>query len=211
MTAADQDHWQRRYRDRPLASLSWTEESPILSLALIAEAKPAPDAPIVDVGGGASTLAADLVDAGHTDVTVIDISAEALAAARRPIGEDAKVGWLVADVRTVDLVRRFDLWHDRAVFHFMVEQADIDAYLRTLGAALVPGGDLVIATFSPDGPSECSGLPVRRYDAAELGATLGAEYDLVSSRHHTHQTPAGNSQAFIYAHFRRHAGPDSLR
>jgi SAM-dependent methyltransferase len=162
------------------------------------------DAAIVDVGGGASRLAAELRRRGHTDVTVLDLSVQALEIARADLGEAAGgVTWVEGDVRSHDFGRRFDLWHDRAAFHFMVEPPDRDAYLATLDRTLRPGGHLILATFGPQGPTQCSGLPVYRYDAATLSETLGADYELVSSRLVEHRTPAGRKQQFLYAHLER--------
>jgi SAM-dependent methyltransferase len=157
------------------------------------------------VGGGASRLAAELVRRGHRDVTVLDVSARALELAKADLGEAAgEVSWVEADVRSHDFGRRFDLWHDRAAFHFMVEPADRDAYLATLERTLRPGGHLILATFGPQGPTTCSGLPVSRYDAATLSDTLGAGYELLSSRLVEHRTPSGSRQQFLYAHLERH-------
>lgn len=173
-------------------------------MALIDEAGLSPDAAILDVGGGMSKLASELLRRGYDDVTVADISGEALRRAKADLGKAAnRVSWVEADVRSHDFGRRFDLWHDRAVFHFMVEPADRQGYLASLDRSLNPGCDLILATFGPEGPTECSGLPVRRYDAESLQATLGANFELISSRLIEHRTPAGRAQQFLYAHLRR--------
>jgi SAM-dependent methyltransferase len=196
-------HWQRRYSENPTDSLSWTEDLPRTSLELIEEAALPGEAAIVDIGGGASRLAGELIQRGYGDLTVADISAKAMEQARADLGEDAaRVRWVEADVRSHDFGRHFDLWHDRAVFHFMVEEADREAYLAVLDRSLKPGGHLILATFGPHGPTECSGLPVRRYDATDL-ADLLSDYDLLSCRQQDHRTPSGNLQQFIYAHLRR--------
>jgi SAM-dependent methyltransferase len=197
-------HWQRVYAERGPDEMSWTEAVPEVSLALIEEADLPREAAILDVGGGASHLARELLRAGYTDLTVADISPGALEQAAAEIGADAeRVAWVEADVRGHDFGRRFDLWHDRAVFHFMVEPEDRAAYLATLERALRPGGHLVVATFGPEGPTECSGLPVRRYDAAALSDALGPHYEPISSRLVAHRTPSGREQQFHYAHMRR--------
>jgi SAM-dependent methyltransferase len=199
-------HWQRTYAKRGVEELSWTEPVPTTSLALIGEADLPSDAAIIDIGGGASRLAAELLGRGHSDVTVADISAQALDRARADLGDAAgRVTWVEADVRDHDFGRRFDLWHDRAVFHFMVDAADRDAYLSTLNRTLRPDGHLILATFGPDGPAECSGLPVDRYDAEEIACLLGDGHELLSSKLVEHRTPSGESQQFMYAHFRRRA------
>jgi len=157
----------------------------------------APDAPIIDVGAGASHLARELLARGHTDITVADISARALDRARDGFADADRVEWVVADVRDHDFGRRFALWHDRAVFHFMVTQEDREAYLATLRRSLAPRGRVVIATFGPEGPTECSGLPVSRYGGDDLAETLG--YQLASSHLEDHHTPRGATQQFLYA------------
>jgi len=151
-----------------------------------------------------SRFAVELLRRGYDNVTVADISAEALTQARANLGEVvSRVSWVEADVRNHDFGRRFDLWHDRALFHFMVEQDDREGYFSTLDRALHPGGHLILATFGPEGPTECSGLPVRRYDADSISATLGNKFALISSRTTEHRTPSGRSQQFLYAHLRR--------
>ncbi|MEZ5073515.1 MAG: class I SAM-dependent methyltransferase [Solirubrobacterales bacterium] len=197
-------HWMRVYSAREPAELSWFEAVPAVSLRMIKAADLRRDAAIIDVGGGASRLAGELVDRGYVDVTVADVSPPALAAARAELGERAgAVDWVGADVRSHDFGRAFDLWHDRATLHFMVDDGDRRAYLATLRASLRPGGFLVIATFGPEGPSECSGLPVRRYGPEELTAALGAEFELLMSELTAHRTPRGSEQQFHYALLRR--------
>lgn len=198
------DHWQRVYADRDIGTLSWTELAPANSVQLIREAALPLDAAVVEVGGGASPLAAALVGAGFSDITVADLSAQALEQARAASGEaGAVVEWIVADVRDHDFGRRFALWHDRAVFHFMVDPPDRNAYLAVLRRSLQAGGHLIPATFGPQGPTECSGLPVCRYDAEALSGALGGDFELVSALLVDHQTPSGKPQQFLYAHFRR--------
>jgi len=203
-------HWRGVYRDRGPAELSWTEAAPHLSLELIEEAALPRDAAIVDVGGGASGLAAELLRRGHTDVTVVDIAPEALERARADIGPAAEgATWIEADIRAHDFGRRFDLWHDRALFHFMVDDADRDAYLATLDSSLRPGAHLILATFGPAAPTRCSGLPVRRYDTEAISEALGPDFEPLSSRLTEHRTPSGKSQQFQYAHLRRRSARDT--
>jgi SAM-dependent methyltransferase len=199
-----QRHWERVYRERVPEELGWYEPSPQRSLALIDEAGLTRDAAILDVGGGASGLAGKLLEAGFRDITVVDLSAAALEKARTELGERAaRINWVVADAREYDFGRQFDLWHDRALFHFMVEAPDRDGYLTALKRSLRPGGHLVIATFGPEGPTQCSGLPVSRYGIEELSAGLESEFEPVSSELHLHRTPSGREQQFLSAHFRR--------
>lgn len=196
-------HWQRIFTDREPEEVSWFEEMPKTSIELIEEAAPPLDAGILDVGGGTSRLAGQLVTAGYTDVTVADISNTALQRARAELGAEANtVKWIEADVRDHDFGRTFDLWHDRAVFHFMVQTADRDRYLAVLRRTLRPGGHLILATFGPGGPTQCSGLPVARYTPDELVPTVGQEFLPVSFRTVQHHTSAGRSQEFLYAHLR---------
>jgi SAM-dependent methyltransferase len=197
-------HWERVYVERDSREVSWYEDVPALSLALIEEAGIAPAAAVLDVGGGTSKLAGMLLAAGYTDLTVADISPAALARTRADLGETAQqITWVKADVRSHDFARVFDLWHDRAVLHFMVKDADRDAYLSVLRRTLGPVGHLILATFGPDGPTRCSGLPVLRYAADDLGEILGTEFELISTLSHSHQTPGRRAQEFTYTHFRR--------
>jgi len=167
-------YWERVYREREPQEASWYEEVPKTCLALIKGAAVPLDAAIVDVGGGTSKLAGLLVAAGYADVTVADISGAALERARVELGAAAdQVTWIEADVRSHDFARVFDRWHDRAVFHSMVEPGDRDAYLAAVRRTLAPGGHAVLATFGPGGPTECSGLPVARYGPDELMDILG--------------------------------------
>lgn len=196
--------WQGIYSQRAPEQVSWYERVPATSLALIEDTSLPFDAAIIDVGGGTSTLAGELIARGYTDVTVTDISVAALKRAREGAGEAAAaITWIVGDIRTHDFGRRYDLWHDRAVFHFMVEQNDRERYVAVLHRTVRGGGHVVIATFGPDGPSECSGLPVQRYGPQELSGALGADFELVSSHLELHHTPSGASQQFLYAHLRR--------
>ncbi len=197
-------HWQQVYRGRTPEAASWYQAEPALSLALIAAAGVTPDAGIIDVGGGASTLVDHLLDGGFRDLAVLDVAEASLAAARARLGDRAdQVTWIAADVTAWSPDRQWDLWHDRAVFHFLVDAADRRAYRAALGRALAPGGHVVIATFAPDGPERCSGLPVVRYDEARLGAELGAGFRFVESRRERHHTPGGAAQEFLFQRYRR--------
>jgi SAM-dependent methyltransferase len=211
--SSDRTHWENTYASRTPEKVSWYEPLPQRSVELIQAAKLGHEASILDVGGGASSLAAQLLGMGYTDLTVADISPVALAHARAELGSAAAhVRWIEADIRTHDFDRRYDLWHDRAVFHFMVSPADREGYLNVLRRALRPGGHLVIATFGPQGPTQCSGLPVERYSAEEILRVLGDDFELASSNLATHNTPSGASQQFLYAHLQRRAmGPPVSR
>jgi SAM-dependent methyltransferase len=199
-------HWQQVFEEHAPDQVSWFEATPERSLALIGATGLPKDAGIVDVGGGASALAGELLRAGYTDITVVDLSAAALEQAREDVGDQAMdIDWVTADIRQHNLGRQFDLWHDRAVFHFMVEPSDREAYLGALGRALRPGGSLILATFGPEGPTQCSGLPVRRYGPDDLSVWLGAEFEREDDELVVHETPSGNQQQFLYARFHRKA------
>ena len=199
MTDELRDHWQKVYATKAPTEVSWYQPVPERSLALIRDTGVPPDAPLLDVGAGASTLVDQLLAAGYTDLTVLDISGTALATAQARLGAAAaRVRWVEADITRFTPERRYALWHDRAVFHFLVEPDRRQRYLDTLGAALALGGHLILATFGPQGPTRCSGLPVQRYSAAELDALLAPRYRLVRSEIEDHRTPAGQPQQFLY-------------
>jgi SAM-dependent methyltransferase len=201
---SDRAHWEGRYSTKAPETVSWYEPHPQHSLDLVQATGLGHEARILDVGGGASSLAARLLDIGYTDLTVADISPAALVHARAKLGSDAeRIVWVEADVRSHEFGRSYDLWHDRAVFHFMVSTADRESYLNVLRHTLRPGGHLIIATFGPKGPTECSGLPVQRYAVEDLVGVLGVDFTLASSNLATHHTPSGVSQQFLYAHLLR--------
>jgi SAM-dependent methyltransferase len=202
--SVERAHWEQTYADKGPDRVSWHQLMPRRSLELIQAAALEKTAPIIDVGGGASSLAGELIRRGYTDLTVADISAGALEYAKAALGTDAgRIEWVEADVRGHDFGRTFELWHDRAVFHFMVSPGDRRRYLATLRRALAPDGHLVLSTFGPNGPTECSGLPVERFDLEKLRDTLGREFAVLSSNLEAHRTPSGASQQFLYAHLRR--------
>jgi len=198
-----QHHWEKVYTTKGESEVSWFQETPAPSLELI-EHVGAMQNSIIDIGGGASRLVDNLVSRGYQDVTVLDLSAAALASARSRIGDKAnRVTWITADVTTWEPSRTYDVWHDRAAFHFLVEPNDQAAYVARLRRALRIGGHAIIATFAPDGPERCSGLRVSRYDAKTLAATLGEGFALIDTRRHDHTTPWGAVQKFQFSTFRR--------
>ena len=197
---SEQAHWEGVYESQAVTALSWHEEAPTESLRMIEGAGLANDAAILDVGGGASRLASELAELGYEDITVADLSSQALS--QSPDRREA-IRRVAADVRSHDFGRQFDLWHDRAVFHFMVSSEDQEAYLSTLMRTLRSPGHLVIATFGPDGPERCSGLPVKRYGTDELASRLGGAFSIASTKVVEHITPSGNPQQFLYARLRR--------
>ncbi len=194
-------HWQKVYTTRGAQGVSWFTPQLERSLALIRRYASEPSGPIIDVGGGASTLADDLLAAGYTDITVLDIAESALRLSRQRMSAAAdRIGWLRGDITNVPLPEgRFALWHDRAVFHFLVDGDDRRRYAQQLAHALHPGGHVVMAVFGPEGPKECSNLPTERYDAAGLNAALGPEFVLRESALETHTTPFATTQQFLYA------------
>jgi 2-polyprenyl-3-methyl-5-hydroxy-6-metoxy-1,4-benzoquinol methylase len=198
------EHWENVYRTKGEREVSWFQETPSLSLELIRSAGATRRSPIVDIGGGASRLVDALVDEGYKAVTVLDLSESALAAAKARLGQAAtRVTWIVADVVGWQPRQRYDVWHDRAAFHFLTDAVDRSAYVACLHAALRQGGHAILATFALDGPERCSGLPVVRYDAASLGEVLGGAFSLIETRRHDHHTPMGSTQRFQFSVFRR--------
>ncbi len=193
------EHWDRIYRQRGPSEVSWYQREPQVSLALLDGLGVTPDEAVVDVGGGASTLAACLLDRGFRDVTVIDLSDVALAEARGAMGERAgAVHWLQQDVLTWRPERRYRVWHDRAVFHFLVDEERRRTYLATVRASLANGGAVVMGAFAADGPEQCSGLPVRRYDPDDLAEAFGPDFCVLDVRREEHHTPGGGLQPFTW-------------
>jgi SAM-dependent methyltransferase len=203
--AADRKaHWERVYAAKAETEVSWFQADPAPSLEALARVGAERSAAIIDVGGGASRLVDRLVEQGFEDVTVLDLSAAALEAAKARLGEAAgKVRWIVADATEWTPARTFDVWHDRAAFHFLVDPDDQASYVERLRRALRPGGFAIIATFALDGPEKCSGLPVARRDAESLCAALGPGFVLVETRRCDHRTPSGAIQHFQFSAFRR--------
>jgi SAM-dependent methyltransferase len=197
-------HWEGVYGSKSPDEVSWHQGRPDVSLALIEAAGPDKDARILDVGGGASTLVDHLLAAGHTSLAVLDISGAALAHARARIGADAeRVEWVAADITRWQPREPVELWHDRAVLHFLTASADQHAYADVLRATVKPCGWVIVAGFAPGGPLKCSGLEIVQHDAGSLGALLGEEFRLIEIRDETHQTPWGSDQAFRYHLFWR--------
>jgi SAM-dependent methyltransferase len=204
MTDARSDHWDKVYREKPPERLSWHQDSPQASLDVLDRLGIGPAAAVIDIGGGISTLVDELLKRGWQDVSVLDISEAALANARQRLGARAdQVKWHAADITAWSPERQYDLWHDRAVFHFLTAPDQRAAYGAALRRALAPGGKLVIATFALDGPEKCSGLPVTRYDARALAAAFGPEFRLIESWTADHTTPWGDRQSFQWCVFDR--------
>ena len=193
-------HWEHVYQSKASDEVSWYRPHLDISLRLIEDAAPNPASAIIDVGGGEATLVDDLVGRGYRDVTVLDVSQAAIEGAKTRLGPAAaSADWITGDITQVELaVARYDLWHDRAVFHFLTEADDRAAYVRQVARAVKPGGHVIVATFGPEGPEKCSGLDVVRYDSATLHGQFGSRFRLLDSVTELHQTPWGTPQQFMY-------------
>src|SRR6266403_3152134 len=199
-----QAHWEGVYSKKDENEVSWFQENPAPSLELIAQVGATPASVIIDIGGGASRLVDNLIDRGFEDVTVLDLSEAALEAAKARLGgRAAQVHWIVADATVWEPLMAYDIWHDRAAFHFLTEDRDHAAYIARLKQGLKIGGHAIIATFALDGPEKCSGLPVMRYDATRLAQALGSGFKLLRSQRNDHATPWGSQQRFQFSAFQR--------
>jgi SAM-dependent methyltransferase len=194
------DHWEKVYQNKPFDTVSWYAPHLGESLRLIQKLCPDPTASIIDVGGGESTLVDDLLQQRYLDVSVLDISLTAIDFTRQRLGQQAQqVNWHVGDITQYDFgEKRFDLWHDRAVFHFLTEPVARQAYVDLVKRTVKPGGHVLMATFGPDGPLKCSGLDVVRYDDQTLHHEFGAGFQLMGSEISEHNTPMGTRQQFLY-------------
>jgi ubiquinone/menaquinone biosynthesis C-methylase UbiE len=199
------NHWETVYSTKSSDSVSWFQPHANSSINLIRETSVSLDSSIIDIGGGASTLIDDLLANGFSNLSVLDISAAALSTAKNRLGDMAgQVQWIEADIIQTDLpANSIDVWHDRAVFHFLTTADDRKAYINGVLHSLKPGGHVIMATFAEDGPMQCSGLPIVRYTAEKLYAEIGDCFLLVKSIKESHQTPMGSVQQFIYCYFQR--------
>lgn len=197
-----QAHWDKIYGNNASDKVSWYRPHLEQSLALIEQAGARPSTSIIDVGAGESTLVDDLLARSYSNLTVLDISQAAIAATKKRLGEEAdQVLWLVGDITKAELQPgAYDLWHDRAVFHFLTSVSDRSAYVRQVIRSVRRGGHVIVSAFGPDGPTHCSGLDVVRYDAESLHAEFGASFRLISSSRDLHRTPFGTTQQFLHCH-----------
>jgi len=197
-----QAHWERIYSQKAANEVSWYRPHLETSLALIGQAAGSPYASIIDIGGGESTLVDDLLTRGYVNLTVLDVSQTAVEANQKRLGKASEqIRWLVADITHVELeAAAYDVWHDRAVFHFLTEPLDRVAYVRQAAWAVKPGGHVIVSAFGPAGPVKCSGLEVVRYDAESLHAEFGARFRLIESSKELHETPFGTTQQFLYCY-----------
>jgi hypothetical protein len=204
VTDVKQTHWDTVYRSKAVTDVSWYEPHPEKSLELIRSTRMPLEAPIIDVGGGASFLVDGLLAEGYRDLTVLDISVNVLQKLRDRLGSQASSVTLIhQDVTAFYPQRRYALWHDRAVFHFLVQREDRERYIDVLRSALRADGHVIIATFGPSGPERCSGLPTMRYDSQALASELGPDFKLIDSALVVHRTPWDTAQQFLYCRFDR--------
>jgi len=198
-------HWEHIYETKVPTRVSWYQEHAQFSLQYIQNTDIRKTGPIIDVGGGTSTLVDDLIAAGYQNISVLDVSGAALQLARQRLGARAvQVNWIEADITQADLPEQaYDVWHDRAVFHFLTHPADRQRYVDAVRYAVRPGGHVIVATFAPDGPDRCSGLEVMRYNPESLHGEFGNGFDLIDSTNEIHHTPFGTEQKFIYCYCRR--------
>lgn len=197
-----QTHWEKIYTEKAPDAVSWYRPHLETSLALIEQAAAGYSASIIDVGGGESTLVDDLIARGYENNTVLDISQTAIEANKKRLGKASQdVHWLVADITKAELnPATYDVWHDRAVFHFLTATSDRVAYVRQVAHAVKPGGYVIVSTFGPEGPTKCSGLDIVRYDAESLHSEFGVHFRLLGSSQELHRTPFGTIQQFLYCY-----------
>lgn len=197
-------HWENIYETKALENVSWYQPKPLTSLDFIDRSVLLKSAKIIDVGGGDSFLVDHLLELGYTAVSVLDISEKALERAKARLGEKAeKVDFVVSDVTTLDTNQKFDFWHDRAAFHFLTEQVDIENYKRVVLKSIKPDGIMVIGTFSENGPTKCSGIPIKQYSIESLIKVFDKDFELVSTQNVDHETPFDTIQNFIFCCFRK--------
>lgn len=197
-------HWQKIYSEKSPLEVSWYQLAPTLAYELIHASGVDRNAPLIDVGGGASTLVDHLLDDGYTAISILDIAASALEHAQQRLGERAQqVRWVEVDITRFESTQTYQLWHDRAVFHFLTDAEDRARYRAAVERALVPGGHLIIGTFAPGGPERCSGLPIVQYDSARMQTEFGKGFELLEMRTETHHTPSGKDQLFNFFHWIR--------
>lgn len=200
MSVSGKEHWERVYETKEPTELSWFQSAPSKSVAMIRATGVPTEAPIIDIGAGVSSLVDVLNDSGYSNITVLDISSAATAESRARLGDAAsRVKWISADVLEWEPMGRYSVWHDRALFHFLVDESSAKTYLNTMRTALVPGGFFILATFGPEGPDRCSGFEVKRYSIEELKNLLEEDFELKSFGTEDHTTPAGNVQQFLYS------------
>ena len=197
-------HWENVYETKADQEVSWYQESPTTSLELITSLHLEKNAPIIDIGGGNSNLAAELLKDGYTNLSVLDISSNSLERTKDKLGKEAdEIQWVVSDVLDFQPKQQFRLWHDRATFHFLTAERDIKKYINIVTRIVKKGGFLIIATFSTSGPKKCSGLDITQYSREKLKTLFGKEFELMKTFEEIHSTPFQTEQNFIYTLFRK--------
>ena len=200
MSEQRKSHWEHVYSTMDPTKVSWYQGAPKESMRMIAATGVAPHAAVIDVGGGTSTLVDNLLDTGFDDITALDVASAALAHSRARLGDAAStVTWIEQDVLHFKPHRPYKLWHDRAVFHFLTDKDQQRHYVEVLEKAVEPGGHVILATFGPDGPERCSGLPVQCYSTDQMADVLGPRFELRAHDLEEHNTPTGSVQQFLYA------------
>lgn len=203
-TQQRKNHWENIFKSKDTSKVSWYQAVPESSLSLIEKLYLPLDSRIIDVGCGDSCLSNFLLDKGFTDISAIDISAIAIDLSKKKMGEKAKqINWIVDDITSFSTDKKFDIWHDRAVFHFLTDKIDIDNYIQTVSEKISPKGYLIIATFSENGPNQCSGLIVKQYSENEMLRVFGKYFQMIECFTENHQTPSGGSQNFLFCVFRK--------
>ena len=196
------EHWEHIYSDKKSTEVSWYQQHPEISLELIKSTGVEKSARIIDIGGGASTLVDYLLSTGYENISVLDISRSAIEQAKQRLGEhENRIQWLEKDITTYVAKQKFDLWHDRAVFHFLTDAEDRLSYVKTISSSLRSGAHAIIATFNIDGPEKCSGLEIVRYSPESLSAVFSENFQLLETRIEEHKTPGGATQSFVYCRF----------
>lgn len=204
------EHWENVYATRPLHEASWYQPAPERSLAFFRELNLSATASIIDVGGGDSLLADHLLEAGFSDITVLDISEAAIGRARKRLGAKAdKINWIVCDITALSIDKSFDCWHDRAAFHFLVSEEQVEKYIKAAVRHIFDNGKMIIGTFSTNGPEKCSGLPVKQYSEDSLTRLLQQQFDKIRCITEDHITPAKTVQNFLFCSFTKHIHPAS--
>lgn len=204
VTTTKKSHWENIYQNKSLEEVSWYQPTPETSLSFFEEHSVPKDAKIIDIGGGDSFLVDHLLKKGYTDITVLDISSKAIERAKERLGEKATaVTWIVADAANFKPDHQYDVWHDRAAFHFLTNPDEIANYIKTAAHAINPGGILIMGTFSEEGPTKCSGIEIKQYSAASLEACFTSGFNKVKSFYTDHTTPSGSVQNFVFCSFKR--------
>lgn len=197
-------HWEEVYDKKSYQDASWYQERPEVSLKIIEELELPKTAKIIDIGGGNSNLAEFLLKQGYRDISVLDISEKALEKARQRLGEASeKINWIVADASDFEVTKVYHLWHDRAAFHFLTEDHQIENYLRTLDNSMASGGFVILATFSKEGPEKCSGRTIKQYSKEDLQELFQQKFELLKHENVDHKTPGGAIQNFTFCCFRK--------